>query len=729
MNACNKPKCEKPKCKGDGFVFRKVVIPAQLGDDETGQDKPENGAMTNSFVTYEANGAQYIYDSNGIYTKFAGGDHPVLSVNGKTGEVVLSTSDLENDSGYVTGEFVDDAVDGAITLEATLREAADDQLSDRIDDVAEDVALETSSRQDADSDLSDRIVEETEARREADNGLQSQIDAITASSDVTDIVGTYAELQAYDTSTLGDRDIIKVLQDESRDDETTYYRWSTTTQTFTLIGEEGPYYTKAAADTKFQDKLTAGANITIGVNNEISATDTTYSDFTGTDGVDPGTSGLVPAPAVGDEDKYLKGDGTWDTVAAGPTVVQTTGTSTTDVMSQDATTKMIYNSANTGINISREGFAKMDAPEDSVIIGSTYNNTSFPFGRDNVLITSGSVSARGRYLTGIGASVNFGSSSDSYQTALGYGATPNGYSHSVALGDSSRNNGSYQVSVGSGSGTQFTRRISFVTDPTLAQDAATKNYTDNLTISYAAINDSTAPTTATEAKYIGQLYYDTTNSDLYYCSAITPQGTDPETYIYTWTVVGGGPTVVQTTGTSTTDVMSQAATSQMIYPSGYEVSKNRIAIGGNASASVSGAIAIGPRANAGGASVSSISIGNDAYSLGRRSVAIGGSAYTLGDDSVVIGYNARISDGRANTVSVGGGSATYAPATRYLANVTDPQLAQDAATKNYVDSFYPVGSVYSSTSSTAPTFAGGTWTNIGSQTIGSSTVYYYERTA
>lgn len=42
---------------------------------------------------------------------------------------------------------------------------------------------------------------------------------------------------------------------------------------------------------------------------------TTYSDFVGTDGVDPGTAGLVPAPAVGDEDKYLKADGTWGTVA------------------------------------------------------------------------------------------------------------------------------------------------------------------------------------------------------------------------------------------------------------------------------------------------------------------------------------------------------------------------------------------------------------------------------
>ena len=90
----------------------------------------------------------------------------------------------------------------------------------------------------------------------ADNNLQSQIDAITAASDVTDIVGTYAELQAYDTSSLPNNSIIKVLQDESRNDETTYYRWVITggVGSWVLIGEEGPYYTKSETDTLLQAK-------------------------------------------------------------------------------------------------------------------------------------------------------------------------------------------------------------------------------------------------------------------------------------------------------------------------------------------------------------------------------------------------------------------------------------------------------------------------------------------
>lgn len=99
--------------------------------------------------------------------------------------------------------------------------------------------------------VSNAVDTESSLREIADNNLQSQIDAVTASSDVKDIVGTYADLEDYDTSTIGNNDIIKVLQDETHSDETTYYRWSTSTDTFTLIGEEGPYYTKSEANNTF----------------------------------------------------------------------------------------------------------------------------------------------------------------------------------------------------------------------------------------------------------------------------------------------------------------------------------------------------------------------------------------------------------------------------------------------------------------------------------------------
>ena len=48
-------------------------------------------------------------------------------------------------------------------------------------------------------------------------------------------------------------------------------------------------------------------------NETVALTDTTYSDFTGATSSVAGASGLVPAPTTSDPDKFLKGDGTWDT--------------------------------------------------------------------------------------------------------------------------------------------------------------------------------------------------------------------------------------------------------------------------------------------------------------------------------------------------------------------------------------------------------------------------------
>ena len=50
--------------------------------------------------------------------------------------------------------------------------------------------------------------------------------------------------------------------------------------------------------------------------NEINLINTTYEIFTGATMSTNGTSGLVPSPIIGDDVKYLRGDGTWSAVAA-----------------------------------------------------------------------------------------------------------------------------------------------------------------------------------------------------------------------------------------------------------------------------------------------------------------------------------------------------------------------------------------------------------------------------
>ena len=99
-------------------------------------------------------------------------------------------------------------------------------------------------------------------------GLQTQIDAIVSSSDVFDVVGTYAELQAYDISTVPVNDIIKVLVDSTHDNAATYYRCveSGGVKSWSYIGSEGAYYTKAETDTLLNEKqnaLTAGTDLEI----------------------------------------------------------------------------------------------------------------------------------------------------------------------------------------------------------------------------------------------------------------------------------------------------------------------------------------------------------------------------------------------------------------------------------------------------------------------------------
>lgn len=67
--------------------------------------------------------------------------------------------------------------------------------------------------------------------------LDEEVQEIKNNPDVVDIVDTYADLQAYDTQHLTDNDIIRVLNDETHDGYSTYYRYDKTTDTFTYIGK------------------------------------------------------------------------------------------------------------------------------------------------------------------------------------------------------------------------------------------------------------------------------------------------------------------------------------------------------------------------------------------------------------------------------------------------------------------------------------------------------------
>lgn len=80
--------CGKPK--DDCCPFRKIVIPAVMGDDsEDSPSAPENGAYRNALVEYEANGAMYMYASDGIFTKLS-------MVAGGAGAATISYVDTQD---------------------------------------------------------------------------------------------------------------------------------------------------------------------------------------------------------------------------------------------------------------------------------------------------------------------------------------------------------------------------------------------------------------------------------------------------------------------------------------------------------------------------------------------------------------------------------------------------------------------------------------------------------
>lgn len=134
-----------------------------------------------------------------------------------------------------------------------------ENINTEIENITSDLD-NTYSKTEVDNLLSDKATEtslneEITNRENADTNLQNQIDAITASSNVADIVGTYQDLQNYDTSHLGDNDIIKVLNDSTHNNAVSYFRWKKSSSTWQYVGSEGPYYTKGETDNLLNGKV------------------------------------------------------------------------------------------------------------------------------------------------------------------------------------------------------------------------------------------------------------------------------------------------------------------------------------------------------------------------------------------------------------------------------------------------------------------------------------------
>lgn len=253
------------------------------------------------------------------------------------------------------------------------------------------------------------------------NNLQQQIDTLEAASDVADVVGTKAELDSYPTENLTDRAIVEVMRDETQDDATAYYRYDSESESFSLVGVLGVYYTKAEADAKFATE------------------DYVTTEFGKINSIAPLT--VDTAPTSDDPTGVSIGDGA--TVTGNYHGIAIGSSATVDGDSYQ------------GVAI---GYQSHSHGSGSVVIGQ--------FAADD---------ASSQY-SGAGSVIVGGNSEgqETYVTVVGGRASASGY-NSVAIGNSSVATSSKEFSIGSD---DLQRRITHVTDPVNAQDAATKNYVD-----------------------------------------------------------------------------------------------------------------------------------------------------------------------------------------------------------------------------------------------------------
>ena len=556
------------------------------------------------------------------------GGGAVNSVNGYTGDVVLTTSDLENTSDYQTGTEVESAISTAIAGKQDTLTAGNNitisnntiSATDTTYSAGTGLTLNGTQFSVDTSTIATQqdVSNEATARENADTNLQGQIDAISASSDVTDIVGTYADLQAYDTTHLKDNDIIKVLQDESQDDETTYYRWSTSTQTFTLIGEEGPYYTKSQTDTLLQakqDTLTAGSNIMIASDNTISATDTTY------------TAGTNVSISSGN-------------------VISATDTTYT---------------AGTGLNLNGTEFSA-----DTTVLATQTDLSS----KQNTLTAGSNITISGDTISATDTTYsNFVGTDGTAAGAAGLVPAP----ATTDAGKFLSASGLWEEVSGGGGITELTSAdYNYPTDnPTSVAlwllDSGVYSFSEVMNFSYV-----TAGSVAIGSGAILMVSKDSTSTSFVLISPNHEISAGRVTNAGDWSDATktflNNTDVLQVTGASTTGVMSQNAVSSMVFadPS----SKRKIQMGYQSAASGNYSVAIADSARASGAA--SVSIGNSAYATALGSVAIGRSA-----NATVIGQF----DIGSTVTGFGYNNSNY----RLLTGLYDPQSAHDAATKGYVD--------------------------------------------
>lgn len=711
--------CEKKQCAGETpprvlelntvcgpVLFHRVDYPATAGNPTT--NPPETLNYKNVLLVYEATGEAYLYSSDGVPTFIS-----YLPTNVDELKTLLEQEIANREA--------------AVQAEASAREAADTELQF-------DIANETAARYQADQKLQTTIADaetkatqqisilqsdletETTEREEADTKLQQNIDALENKSDVVDVVGTYAELEAYDTKNLGDNDIIKVLNDETHDGAITYYRFNKSTGAFSYVGETGPYYTKAEIDADLEgidhdiDNLTELIN---GVNvpkvpNYVVGTDGTTNLYTWIQGEGGG---------LYQQFKVMNTTSGAVSNSNQPTLPLATATasgvmSTADKAKLDALLEI--KSLNDSLELDENGqLSVVGGSGSDVNLLTTY--TTSPAENDvyDASYMNGRLdNSSGLYLGGatLGSHsiqhhpIAIGADAQASYDGTAIGANASADSASVALGGNAKNYNSYNVAIGNG--TQASGEAVAVGANAKAGThsvAIGENAQSTTQVNYSvALGHSTANTRNGEVSIGGYTGTSTNIPKTRYLANVTAGELDTDAvnlkqmqdYVAEHAGGGGSSTLYSEYGNNSDGALTQAFVSEKLNSRkvilggsataaeteslpAYSVvignsasdrggsgnsNNHGVAIGdgaqvvGTTSISGSNGIAIGYGAQ--GTAYYGVAIGRNTAATSQNSIAIGGTTKALGGAGVAIGVNAQVSTGHTNSVALGASSIT-----------------------------------------------------------------------
>lgn len=306
--------CGEPACS-----LHTVVIPKSKGSDAPGQpNAPIVGGYKNMIVIYESTGSVYLFDEQGIYTSLTG-EQLLVAIDALQKQVDASTTQVAS-------------MQSALTTEITARQNADTDLQALIQMLQTKLNNETIARETGDSTLQNNLTAlearvnamsggsstEEEERKAADAELQAQIDTLQTQ---------------LETETTAREEVDNTLTSNIADLQTSVSDLNTKVNTAVGASANLPASVLQTATISSDATANTVSVSTNGVALEDGAPQTSTSNIS--------LKTINGESIIGTGDIEVEGTGGGTTVD----VVQTTGTSTTAVMSQNAVTEAIENVA------------------------------------------------------------------------------------------------------------------------------------------------------------------------------------------------------------------------------------------------------------------------------------------------------------------------------------------------------------------------------------------------